>query len=100
MSEIKVYKANFEMYEGWSICEHGKSGLELPDDFHDEDKFFILKSDHDQKVKLLETFARNFDDYTVHTYECHNAEISSCICGLSDLRKQLRDSLTPKPSEG
>jgi hypothetical protein len=31
MSDIKVYKANFEMYEGWSIYEEGKDSLDLPD---------------------------------------------------------------------
>jgi hypothetical protein len=52
----KVYVANFEMYENWSICEDGNSVQDLPDDFYDKDKFFVLKSDYDKTIKTLKSF--------------------------------------------
>jgi hypothetical protein len=100
MSDIKVYKANYELYEGWGISEVGKSSLDLPEDFIDYDQFFVLKSDHDSKVKLLEAALEVAKDGQVNMY---NSEWSGGEADTEkfriELNKEIDAILNPKKEE-
>lgn len=52
MSEVKVYKATHEMYEGWDISEAASEMYEGLDT--DCDHLLVLKSDFDKVKKQLE----------------------------------------------